>query len=479
MKDKINIWKFQISLSKRLLIWAAGSTLAGLVLVVFTSGFWNGFGIQALAWGVIDALIAVFGLWMSRRRRRSVPDAEDPALTEEGVRPSGARPSGVRPSGVQLSENRKLRRTLWINTGLDLLYITGGIVLAATLGRGNPAWRGHGWGIILQGAFLFFFDLIHAQSVPPALVSQPLQAFNDPAHQPFFLAAGSAAALLVHGFPGTPAEMRPLAETLHEQGWTVQGILLPGFGSQFAEILQRGYGDWLEAVGQALQLLKQKYSPVLLIGYSLGGALSIGVTAGFEPDGLVLLSPFWRLGTPLQRLIGTVLRPFLPSYFRPLQKADLADPKLQRSLQDFFPDIDLNDPEARAWLRDLQVPISVIDQIMKTGKQAYRSARSIGVPTLVVQGAEDELVRPQNTQKLVERLASADGVAGNRSTASPDGIRRVAVPPAPARPSVPTRYLEIPGGHNIIEKNQPGWDNLEQALIEFARSVHDAERKHA
>ena len=442
MKDKINIWKFQASLSKRLLIWAAGSALAGLSLVVVTPGFWKGFGIQTLAWGVIDALIAVFGLWMSRRRRRTVPDAESPQLMER--------------------ESRKLRRTLWINTALDPLYIAGGIVLAATLGRSNPYWAGHGWGIILQGTFLMFFDLLHAQSVPPGLLSQPLQAFSDPVHQPFFLGGGGAAALLVHGFPGTPAEMRPLAEALHREGWSVQGILLPGFGSQFAEILQRGYPDWLAAVEQALQTLKQKYSPVLLIGYSLGGALSLAAAAQNEPDGLVLLSPFWRLGTTLQRVVGMVLRPFLPRYFRPLQKADLGDPKLQQSLENFFPDVDMRDPEVQDWLRSLQVPISVIDQLLKTGRQGFRSARSVGVPSLVVQGAEDELVRPGKTQMLVQRLTAPRPGSG-----SGDGHGGI------------TRYLEIPGGHNIIDKDEAGWDRLEQALIEFSRSVKSAEKKRA
>jgi carboxylesterase len=457
MKDRIDIWKFRTSLSQRLLIWAAGSVLAGLALVVFTPGFWNGFGIQALAWGGIDGLIAGFGLWMSRRRRKSVADPDDPKLLE--------------------IESRKLRRTLWINTGLDLLYIAGGIVLAATLGLSNPAWRGHGWGIVVQGAFLFFFDLIHAQSVPPGLLSQPLKAFSDPAHQPFFLRGGHAAALLVHGFPGTPAEMRPLAEILHCQGWTVQGILLPGFGSQFSEILQRGYGDWLEAIGQAIQVLKQKYSLVLLVGYSLGGALSLSAAARFQPDGLVLLSPFWRLGTPLQRLIGAVLRPFLPRYFRPLQKADLHDPKLQQSLHDFFPDIDPHDTEVQAWLRDLQVPASVIDQIMRAGKRGYRSARSVGIPTVVVQGAEDELVRPKYTQKLVERLAAA--IRPLRADAAGQRVRPVAEPRTAAMQDGIIRYLEIPGGHNIIERGEPGWDRLEQALIEFSRSIRDGERKRA
>ena len=47
---------------------------------------------------------------------------------------------------------------------------------------------------------------------------------------PFFLEGGEHAVLLTHGFTGTPAHMRPLGEYLHAQGFTVQGILLPGHG---------------------------------------------------------------------------------------------------------------------------------------------------------------------------------------------------------------------------------------------------------
>ena len=65
-----------------------------------------------------------------------------------------------------LREERNLRRLLLINTGLDVLYVAGGVALALTLGASNPTWRGHGWGIVVQGAFLFAFDLIHVRRVP-------------------------------------------------------------------------------------------------------------------------------------------------------------------------------------------------------------------------------------------------------------------------------------------------------------------------
>ena len=54
---------------------------------------------------------------------------------------------------------------------------------------------------------------------------------RGPEHETFTLPGGRPAALLLHGFLGTPAEMRGLGEALHEQGWTVYAPLLPGFGS--------------------------------------------------------------------------------------------------------------------------------------------------------------------------------------------------------------------------------------------------------
>ncbi|MBI1259787.1 MAG: hypothetical protein GC204_20155 [Chloroflexi bacterium] len=57
-------------------------------------------------------------------------------------------------------EAHNLRQLLWINTALDLLYVAGGRWL---IRRGK---HGTGWGIVVQGMFLFLFDLLHASGVP-------------------------------------------------------------------------------------------------------------------------------------------------------------------------------------------------------------------------------------------------------------------------------------------------------------------------
>jgi pimeloyl-ACP methyl ester carboxylesterase len=57
-----------------------------------------------------------------------------------------------------------------------------------------------------------------------------MQPFPGLEHQPFAEGDGPATAVLVHGFPGTPAEVRPLAAALVAVGWRVRAPLLPGFG---------------------------------------------------------------------------------------------------------------------------------------------------------------------------------------------------------------------------------------------------------
>ena len=142
----MTVWDEYRAITRCLLVWSGLSAGGGVVSLLSGAPFWRGFGTQAVAWGAVDALIAALGGEMARRRRASLPDPMEPARL--------------------LREERNLRRLLLINTGLDVLYVAGGVALALTLGAGDPTWRGHGWGIVVQGAFLFAFDLFHAQRVP-------------------------------------------------------------------------------------------------------------------------------------------------------------------------------------------------------------------------------------------------------------------------------------------------------------------------
>lgn len=139
----MDIWKFQRLVLQRLVIWVGISLALGLSFLLFGHEYWNGMAIQFIAWAVVNLAIAYFGKRSLDRRYASLKKAERQAQAE--------------------TERAKLVRTLWINTILDAFYIIGGRLVMIFLGRNSLLWQGMGLGIILQGSFLFFFDLIHAR----------------------------------------------------------------------------------------------------------------------------------------------------------------------------------------------------------------------------------------------------------------------------------------------------------------------------
>ena len=106
--------------------------------------------------------------------------------------------------------------------------------------------------------------------------------------------------LLVHGFPGTPAEMRRVGDIFAGAGWSGQS-LLPGFGADFPALAHKRHTDWHAAVDSALKTLQQRYHRVVIAGNSMGGR-SPCAAATHRADGVVLFAPFWRVDSWLDRL---------------------------------------------------------------------------------------------------------------------------------------------------------------------------------
>ena len=139
----MNIWQFQDQILTRLNRWALFSIGTGLVMSRSRRLEIRGTGKQFVGWGLVNALIASAGKWFGKRRQ-----------TQRSAEPDQKR--------LAQRERRNLSRLLWVNAGLDIFYILGGALLLRKRGKRDKSWLGQGLGIILQGGFLFFFDLGHA-----------------------------------------------------------------------------------------------------------------------------------------------------------------------------------------------------------------------------------------------------------------------------------------------------------------------------
>jgi carboxylesterase len=101
--------------------------------------------------------------------------------------------------------------------------------------------------------------------------------------------------LLVHGFAGSRKDFADLGEVLAEQGCHVRLERLPGHGTT-PEDMESTTADELEAyVLEAVRAAKAEHERVVLVGFSMGGALAT-IAAAQEPvDRLVLLAPCYEI----------------------------------------------------------------------------------------------------------------------------------------------------------------------------------------
>ncbi len=143
--DPLKLQHQKSVLMTKLLVWSGLSLATGLYLQNSRDPFRRGLGQQFVGWGVVDGLISLIGLGAAWRNASSLAAHHPVDAPSETAR-----------------EARSLQRLLAINSGLDVIYIVGGLELSRRRGAKEPYWHGAGLGIIIQGGFLFFFDILNA-----------------------------------------------------------------------------------------------------------------------------------------------------------------------------------------------------------------------------------------------------------------------------------------------------------------------------
>lgn len=130
-----------------------------------------------------------------------------------------------------------------------------------------------------------------------------------PGAEPFRFDGGPTGVLMLHGFTGSPASMRPIGEWLAGQGLTVLGPLLPGHGTRWEDLAATGWADWAAEANSGLSDLARLCDRVVVVAQSMGAALAVHLAATRPGDvaGLALSNPYVRdrrlWPAPLVRLL--------------------------------------------------------------------------------------------------------------------------------------------------------------------------------
>jgi Esterase/lipase len=93
--------------------------------------------------------------------------------------------------------------------------------------------------------------------------------------EPFLYQGNDTGCLLLHGYTGTPFEMRMLADHLHQAGYTVLAPRLFGHATQPQDMNRARWQDWMASVEDGLNLLKTCTRRQVVMGLSMGGMLTL------------------------------------------------------------------------------------------------------------------------------------------------------------------------------------------------------------
>ena len=261
--------------------------------------------------------------------------------------------------------------------------------------------------------------------------------YSDPEHRPFRFEAGSSRALLIHGFLGSPRELRPLAQELANAGVTASGVLLPGFGADIARLKEVRAEEWVAAARAAWEETREGTTRTTLIGFSMGGAIALRLAAeaGLAPDQLILLAPHWKFAD--RRAVVLPMAKYVIREFKPFGHIDFDSPDMRRMLAELAPGADLDDPDVRYALRNsATIPTRALAELRRVGLSAAAGASRISAPATILQGLQDRTTLPGYSRELAARMG-AD-------------------------------LREIPGDHLIVDPQRSSWSSVRDIVVSLA-----------
>lgn len=194
--------------------------------------------------------------------------------------------------------------------------------------------------------------------------------------------------LLVHGFTGSPASMRPWGEFLHSKGYTVRVPLLPGHGTKPEDLNKVKWQEWPAKVQFELSQLRKSCDVIFLVGLSMGGGTVLNVAASVNNEiaGLILVNPMIHVkGVPVELA-------FFLSRFQ----------KMRTSVGD-----DIKRPGITEWGYDA-LPTRGIHQLLKMLRITRRNLGSITVPVQLFHSVEDHTLPVTNTEIILSELGSTN-----------------------------------------------------------------------
>ncbi len=215
----------------------------------------------------------------------------------------------------------------------------------------------------------------------------PTDPLSLPA-RPELTGGRSVGVLLSHGFTGSPASMRPWAESLADRGYAVEVPRLPGHATQWQDLNRTRWADWYGEVTRAFERLSAANDVVVVGGLSMGGALVLRL-AEDHPErvaGVVLVNA--AVGTKrFDVKLLPVLKHLVPSF--PGLANDIKKPGVDERGYD-------------------RTPLKAIHSLIQTWPTIVADLPRVTAPLLYLRSTEDHVVDGVSQPLITSKVSSRD-----------------------------------------------------------------------
>lgn len=194
--------------------------------------------------------------------------------------------------------------------------------------------------------------------------------------------------LLLHGFTGSPASMRPWGEALATHGWSVRVPRLPGHGTRWQDMNITTWEDWYSEAQRNLRELLDRCSRVFVCGLSMGGALTLRLAEQHGEDivGIVLVNPAVHTERKDRHLLP-VVKHLVGSF--PGISNDIAKPGMDEVAYD-------------------RTPLKAAHSMMNMWSVVRDDIAFVRQPVLLFRSAQDNIVEASNAEWILTHVGSSD-----------------------------------------------------------------------
>lgn len=198
----------------------------------------------------------------------------------------------------------------------------------------------------------------------------------------FLIEGNEIGVVLLHGFTATTAEVRLLADYLSGFGYTLAAPLLPGHGTQPAELNKTSWIDWYEAAERTYLEIRGKCTKVFVCGESLGALLALLVASRYpQVDGVIAVAPALQIrGIGLSRIM---------QYFVKFSAKNQAEDNLP-------------------WKGYTVYPVRGLAQLAKLQNVVQKELDNITQPLLVFMGGKDASIHPESGKIIIDAVRSSE-----------------------------------------------------------------------